>query len=161
MQLPGRLRGSRMETKVKDGKDKLAFRELEALACALLAVLLSFMLASIASQKAEMLELASQLDIKFDQGTSNTQARRAGLPADSAAVGEDQYVETFCRFGGEQRLAHIGPSRLADKIIFKGSVIDGDLALCRDAGKPARLRSCGVPFPTVALTSLPLKSSSQ
>jgi len=133
-----------METKVKDGKDKLAFRELEALACALLAVFLSFMLAGIASQKAEMLELASQLDIEFDQGTSNTKARRARLPADSAAAGENQYVETISRFGCEQRLADIRPSRLADKIIFKGSVINGDLPF---AGTEENARGCGLAAP--------------
>src|SRR5437660_9509224 len=55
-----------METKDKTGEEELAFGELEALARALLAVFLSFMLASIASKQTELLELAPQFGIEFD-----------------------------------------------------------------------------------------------
>ena len=109
-------------------KEILAFGKLEAFAGALLAVLLSLMCASIARKKTELLELASQLGIKFDESAGDTEARRARLACNTAAIGEDRDVETFCRLRCKQRLADIGSSRFTHKIIFKGPVINRDLA---------------------------------
>src|SRR5579863_3475461 len=50
---------------------KLALRELEALAGALLPVFLALMLAGIPRQHAQFLQLCTQLDIELEQGARN------------------------------------------------------------------------------------------
>src|SRR5436853_13030 len=57
----------------------LAFGELESLARALLAVLLSFMLPGIACQQSKLLQFRTQLGIEFDECARYAQPRRAGL----------------------------------------------------------------------------------
>jgi hypothetical protein len=108
-------------------KDVLPFGELEALASAFLTVLLPLMLTRIARKKAETLQFASELGIKFNQGTRNAEPGGPSLPADPTAMGEDQDIEPVCSLRGEQRLAHIGAGRLAYEVILKRPVIDGDL----------------------------------
>jgi len=109
---------------------------LEALARALLTVLLSLMCASVARKKSELLELTSQLGVKFDQRARDAQARGAGLSADSTTLRKDDDIEALCGFSGEQRLAYVGAGRLAYKVILKGAVINGDLALTGSQKNP-------------------------
>src|SRR6476659_6362564 len=63
----------------------LSFAELEALACALLPVLLALLDARVARQEAFFLELRPQLDVVFDQRAGDAEAQRAGLAGDAAA----------------------------------------------------------------------------
>jgi len=77
---------------------RLAFGELEALASALLTVLLSLMRASIARQKSELLQFPAQFGIVFNQRTGNPEPCRSGLSADPAAIGENQYIKLIRNF---------------------------------------------------------------
>ena len=86
------------------------------------------MFASIASQESELLQFAAQFGIELDQGAGNAEASRAGLSTNPAAIGQDQNVETLCRFGSEQGLTHVGERRLADKLVFERPVVHRDLA---------------------------------
>ena len=113
---------------MKRGMAVLAFRELEAFASALLTVLLSLMRASIAREKSELLELAAQLGIEFNQSAGNSKASCPGLSADTPAVGEDDDIEPVRCFGRKKRLPHISAGRLVREIAFKGPVVDYDLA---------------------------------
>jgi len=122
-------------------EDVLPFGKLEALAGALLTVLLSLMCASIARKQSEPLQLPAEFGIKFNQCAGNTEAGCAGLSADPAAMGEDQDVESISQLGSEQRLAHIGARRLVCKVVFKRPVIDRDLTL---AGPQEDTRSRGL-----------------
>ena len=108
-------------------QEVLAFGELEALARALLTVLLSLMCASVARKKPELLQFAAQLGVKFNQGACNAQSCRAGLAANSTTLGQDENVEALCRLGGKQRLPHVGACRFTNEIILERPVINGDL----------------------------------
>jgi hypothetical protein len=108
-------------------EDVLPLRELEALAGALLTVLLSLMCASIARKQAEPLQFPAELRIKFNQCAGNAEAGGAGLSADPAAIGEDQDIEAVSQLGSEQRLAHVSAGRFVCKIVFKRPVVDRDL----------------------------------
>src|SRR5262252_3120634 len=63
----------------------LAFAELEALARALLPVLLALLDARIARQEALFLELRPQLGVVFHERARDPEAERASLAGDSAA----------------------------------------------------------------------------
>lgn len=121
-------------------EEVLAFGELEALARALLTVLLSLMCASVARKKPELLQFAPQLGVKFNQSARDAESRRAGLSADTTTLSQDHNIEALRRFRGEQGLPHVGARRFADKIILEGPVINGDLTL---TGPQEHSRSCG------------------
>src|SRR5690242_4193434 len=89
------------------------------------------MRAGIARQKSELLQLRSQLGVEFHQRARHTQTARTCLPADTAAVSEDEDIEPVGRFGRKQRLPHVGASRLADKIIIDRPVVYFDFAFAR------------------------------
>ena len=86
------------------------------------------MFASVARQETELLQLAAQFGIKFDQGAGDAEAGRPGLSGDSAAVGEDQDIELVRQLGSEQRLAHVSARGFVCEIMLKGPVVDRDLA---------------------------------
>ena len=110
---------------------RLAFGELEAFTGSLLTVLLSLMCARVAREKTELLELTAQFGIELEQCAGNAMARRPGLTANSAAVGEDQDIETIGQLYGEQGLLDIGAGGFIDKIMFEGPIVDSDLTLAR------------------------------
>ena len=71
----------------------LTLAELEALAGALLTVLLAFLLARIAGHEAFSLQLATQLRVELLQGTGNAHANCTGLGHYAAAIASGDYVE--------------------------------------------------------------------
>src|SRR5258706_547152 len=123
----------------------LAFGELESLARALLAVLLSFMLPGIACQQSKLLQFWTQLGIEFDERARDPQPRRAGLPGGAPAVGQNDDVELVGHFGRKQRLPDHGPRRFIHEIMFESPAVDGDGALARpqkDAGHRCLSPAC-------------------
>src|SRR5581483_1349676 len=110
---------------------KLPLRELEPFACTILPVLLPLMLARVASEKSQALQLAPQLRVELNQGARNAQPGCPGLPAQPAAVCQNQNVKLVCGFGGKQRLPHDHSRRFVHKVVFKRSLVDCNLALSR------------------------------
>src|SRR5580704_4675780 len=88
---------------------KLALGELEALARALLSILLALMLARVAPHHAEFLQLGAQLNVELQQRPRDSQLGRAGLAGWPAARGGDQDVELVGGLRRQQRLPHDGP----------------------------------------------------
>src|ERR1043166_945036 len=81
----------------------LTFAELEALARALLPVLLAFLDARVARQEAFLLQLRPQLDVVLDERPRDPEAERARLTSDAAAGDGREHVELIRRFGDGQR----------------------------------------------------------
>src|SRR4029077_1501282 len=71
----------------------LPFAELEALARALLPVLLAFLDARVARQEAFLLELRPELDVVLDERARDAEAERARLAGDAAAGDGREHVE--------------------------------------------------------------------
>src|SRR3954447_26130126 len=126
--VPDSARRSRQRFGRKKNRSELTLGELEALAGALLPVLLSFFRTCIARQQSEGFQLTTQFRVEFDQGASNTHAGCSGLTTDTSAIGENHNVETVRHFGRQERLTHVGTSGLAHKIVFERPVIYRDLA---------------------------------
>src|SRR3954471_13073421 len=76
----------------------LPFAELEALARALLPVLLAFLDPRVAGQEAFLLELRPQFEVVLDQRPRDAEAQRAGLAGDAAAGNRREHVELIGRF---------------------------------------------------------------
>src|ERR1700716_4360828 len=106
----------------------LPLGELEPLAGALLTVLLALMLAGIASQKTELLELATQFGIELHQSPGDTEPSCSGLASEATAVGEDQYIKLVGRFRCQERLTHHCPSGLGGEIFIAGPTVDRNRA---------------------------------
>jgi len=96
-----------------------------------LAVLLTLVLAGIARQKACLLQRAAQLGVELDERAGDTQTNRPGLSGDSAAVGQNQYIETIQHFDRAESLLNGDPSRFGREIILESAAIDGDLSRSR------------------------------
>src|SRR5205085_11432141 len=77
----------------------LAFRELDALARALLPVLLALLDARVACDEARLLQGWAQFGVNFHAHASDAMAHRAGLPGGAAARNVDEDVELRRRLG--------------------------------------------------------------
>src|SRR5438045_9713703 len=84
---------------------RLPFTELEALARALLPVLLALLDARVARQEAFLLQLRPELGVVLDERAGDAQAQRAGLAGDAAAGDSGEHVELLGRFRHGQRTA--------------------------------------------------------
>src|SRR5207248_10581042 len=89
----------------------LPFTELEALARALLPVLLALLDARVARQEAFFLQPRPQLQVVFHQRAGDAEAQRAGLPGDAAARDRREHVELIGRFGDGERLLDLRAMR--------------------------------------------------
>src|SRR5437667_10779921 len=115
--------------KTKNAKPKtLPLAELEALAGALLPVLLALFAARIAREQAFALQLLAQLSIELDEGAGNAQLHRACLAVHAAAGHRGQHVEAGGGFAGNQRLPRFAALRLGHKIFVKRTTVDGEFA---------------------------------
>lgn len=110
---------------------RLALGELEALAGALLAVLLAFVRARIARKETKFLQLRTKFAIELQQRTRNTQPGGFCLTRKATAVGKDEDIKLVGRLGGEQGLPHDGAGRFRVEVVLEGAVIDGNVALTR------------------------------
>src|SRR5918993_3590334 len=86
----------------------LPFTELEALARALLSVLLTFLDARIARQEAFLLQPGPQLQVVFDERPGDAEAQRAGLTGNTATSDGREYVELLAGLSHDQRLLDLG-----------------------------------------------------
>src|SRR5437588_12054326 len=116
-----------LQTKNKKLKT-LPLAELEALAGALLPVLLALFAARIAREQAFALQLLAQLGIELDERAGNAQLHRACLAVHAAAGYRDQHVEISGGFPGDQRLPCLAALRLSHKILIEGPAVDGEFA---------------------------------
>src|SRR6267154_5698646 len=107
---------------------KLTLRELEALARALLSVLLAFLHARIARQKSVLAQRRPQLRIEPRNRPRQSHAHRASLPAHAAAVRRHHYVHLVGNVRKLQRLDRVMLPRVIRKILFNRPAVDGKLA---------------------------------
>src|SRR6202166_1648692 len=118
---------------------RLALGELEALACALLAVLLAFLHARIASQKSILAQRRAQFRIEHRNGACQAHADRSSLPANSTALGSDDHIHLVVQARELQRFSGVMLPRYVWKIFFRRSAIDLELSGTR-AQKNSRNR---------------------
>src|SRR6186997_3079207 len=97
----------------------LPLAELEALARALLTVLLAFLDARVARQEAFFLQPRAQLEVVADQRPGDAEAQRAGLAGDAAAGDGRQHVELIGGLGDRQRLLDLGAVRFGGEGLFE------------------------------------------
>src|SRR5215213_3982622 len=109
----------------------LAFRELEALARALLAVLLAFLGAGVAGDEAGVLERGAEVGVELHQRARDAVAHGAGLAGRAAARDVDDDVELAGGVGERQRLADDHAERLVGEVLVEGLAVDLDLARAR------------------------------
>src|SRR5438067_2855459 len=114
-----------LQTKNKKLKT-LPLAELEALAGALLPVLLALFAARIAREQAFALQLLAQLSIELDERAGNAQLYRACLAVHPAAGHRNQHVEVGGGFAGNQRLPRFAALRFGHEIFVKRPPVDGE-----------------------------------
>src|ERR1051325_1152041 len=102
----------------------LPFTELEALARALLPVLLAFLDARIARQEAFLLQLRPQLAVVLDERSRDPEPERARLTGDAAAGDGREHVELIRRFGDGQGPLDLGAKRFGREGLFERFAID-------------------------------------
>jgi len=107
----------------------LAFGELEALAGALLAVLLAFVRARIAREETELLQLSAEFRVELAQRTGNAEANGAGLTDHATANRGYEDVELVRHFGGEKGLPDGRARGFVGKVVFEVALIDLDVPI--------------------------------
>src|SRR5208283_499776 len=114
----------RMTTQTK----RLPLGELEALACTLLAVLLAFLHAGIARQKAVLAESGTQFRVKEADGAGKSHAHRASLPANAATLGRADDVHLFGDAGEFKRLGGVMTPGMIGKIFIDFAAVHREFA---------------------------------
>src|ERR1700733_565560 len=112
-------------------RSTVSLRELESLACALLAVLLALLAARVTSHQALGLQLAAQFRIELHQGARNPQLHRIGLTAHSAAQYAGDNVEGNRRIGRRQRRLRSRTLRRSHEILLERAPIHFEIAAAR------------------------------
>src|ERR1700733_11138406 len=110
---------------------QLPLRELEALASALLAILLALFAARIAADHTLGLQLLPQFGVELHQGPGNAQLHRVGLAAHSATQHAGNDVEGRHRIGRSQWRFRRRTLRRSHEILFKGTSVHAELAAAR------------------------------
>src|SRR5205085_8523595 len=118
-------------SKLETLNSKLSLRELEALSCSLLAVLLALFAARIAREHAFALELFAQLGVEHNERAGNAQLHRAGLSVDAAARDAGHNVEGGRRLARNQGLLGDAALRVGNKILIEGAAVHRELAATR------------------------------
>src|ERR1700730_2687173 len=120
------LAGREFVPRIQDRTLGLTLAELEALAGALLPVLLAFLHARIARQKTVLAQARAQFRIEERQRAGKPHAHRARLPTHAAAIHGRDNVNGSRRLGELHRLdGAIAPGNIA-KIFIRCAAIDGD-----------------------------------
>src|SRR5208282_1531128 len=114
----------RMTTQTK----RLTLGKLEALASALLAVLLAFLHAGIAGQKAVLAKSGTQFRVKEADGAGESHAHRAGLPANSATLSRGDNVHLFGDAGEFKRLGGVMTPGMIGKIFIDFAAVHREFA---------------------------------
>src|SRR6266849_341687 len=111
------------------GAKKLALRELEALARALLSVLLAFLHARIARQKSVLAQRRTQLWIELRDRPRQSHAHGAGLAANAATMRGHNHVHLVGDIRELQRLDRVILPRMIREILFHRPAVDLKLAV--------------------------------
>src|SRR5690349_13960049 len=98
---------------------QLSLRELEAFACALLSVFLSFLDAWIARYESGVFEGGPQVGIELEQRACNAVTDRAGLPRGTTAGDVDHQVKLVRRLRQLQRLPNDHAQRFVGEVALK------------------------------------------
>src|ERR1700754_4484265 len=106
----------------------LAFRELEALARALLAVLLALLGARVARHQARVLERGAEVCVELHERARDAVAHRARLARGAAARDVDDDVELARGVGEGQGLAYDHAQRLIGEVHVEVLAVDADFA---------------------------------
>src|SRR5208282_6875570 len=106
----------------------LPLRELEALACALLAVLFAFFGARVTSYHALALKLLAQFGIEFHERAGDAEAYRVGLSRDATATHIREYVKRGRALGGDQRRIKDDALRGRHKVFIERLAVDIEFA---------------------------------
>src|SRR5450631_3058182 len=107
---------------------RLALRELEACACALLAVLLALLDASVARHQAISLERLAKLQVEEHQRACNSELDRIRLGADTAAADRGHNVKIRRGLGEREGTQSRNPLLFRHEINFERLVVDGEPA---------------------------------
>src|SRR6476646_11595922 len=105
---------------------RLALRELEAGAGALLAVLLALLHAGIAREETSLLETLAQLHVVELERAGDAVADRAGLAAGTAAVDRHHDVEFVVRLGERKRLLDDHLEHFVREVLIERARVDRD-----------------------------------
>src|SRR5438270_3503463 len=108
---------------------QLPLAELEAFTRTLLAVLLAFLHAAIASEKASGLQLGAQLRAELQQRAGNAHLHRASLGGDATAVDLGDHIKSARDFGSLERTARIDALGVGDEVHVKRLVVDLEVAI--------------------------------
>src|SRR5215475_2609671 len=132
-ELPKKLTGGRCaplarRSSQSERRRKLTLRELEALARALLPVLLAFLHAGVARQKTVGTKRRPQLRIEARDGARQSHANRSGLSADAAAIGGHHDIYLITEVGKLQRLGGIMLPRMIREVGLDATAVDRELA---------------------------------
>jgi hypothetical protein len=117
---------------------ELSLRELEALARALLTVLLALFDARIAGHQTGVLERGAKIVVVFEQRARNAMTHGARLSGRSSARYVNDDVEFARGIGKIQRLADDHPESLIREILLEGLAVDSDFPC---AG--SQINACG------------------
>src|SRR5437764_4810716 len=109
----------------------LAFRELEALARALLSVLLALFGARVARDESRVLERGAQIRVELHERARDAVAHGTGLACGAAARDVDDDVKLACRVGERQRLADDHAQGLVGEVLLESLAVDLYLARAR------------------------------
>src|SRR5712692_2674481 len=109
---------------IRNSQFSSSLRELEALARALLSVLLAFLDPRIARDQSRVFQRRPQVAVVLNQSSRNSVTNRSGLARWSAAGNVDQHVELGCRLSQLHRLTNDHPQRLVRKIHIGRSAIN-------------------------------------
>src|SRR5450631_1697182 len=108
---------------------RLALRELEACACALLTVLLALLDASVASDQAIGLERLAKFNVEYHQGAGDAQLDRVSLCAYAAAANRGYHVEIRRGLSKHQGTLGGNPLLLGHEVNVERLAVDDEAAV--------------------------------
>src|ERR1043165_3463995 len=114
----------------------LAFRELEALARALLPVLLALLGARVARDESRVLERGAEVCVHLHKSARAAVGRRTGLSRRASARDVDHDVELVCGVGERQGLADDHAQGLVGEVLLEGLAVDLEVARARPQVNP-------------------------
>src|SRR5713226_601443 len=107
---------------------KLALGELEALAGALLPVLLALLAARVAREKPFGLQLFAEFSVEHEQRAGNAHANCVGLSVNAAAGNIGHHIKRGGSFARDQRLLGRATLRIRHKILIESTAVHREIA---------------------------------
>jgi len=106
----------------------LPFRELEAFARALLAILLAFLNTRIASDQSRLLQCRAKVRVEFEQCAGDSVSNGSGLARRASTFDVNQNVKLGSRFSQLQRLTDDHPQSLIGEVTIERLPVNNDIA---------------------------------